>query len=907
MIKINNFHIGSSYCRELQDGGGVCILIDNSIEYKERTDISALSVESNFEICAIDLLNVNKLLINVYWPNSTKGIETFFTCLEKLLKMITNKDKNKCITIGGDFNVDFLKESKLKRQLQNLMLTYDFHQLVKEPTRVTKNSSTCLDLIFVNYYNTDLKVNVQEFGFSDHKGVECNLPLAMRLPQYFTLYKRTFKEGTINKFKEELNTINWDSIILKNKNVNENYDNFIQTLQQALNKCMPLKLIKIYQKKSYLTPGLKLSCRNKRLLRVLITKTKNQILHDYYINYTRILKKAFQMSKKVSNIQKFRKSSNSIKTMWQIIKDEKNKKRTHQKQNTKLKVNNVLLENPKEIANVFNNYFSSISNLQISTGQHIVTQTKKIENSIFLGPVYPREVYTIIKNLKNKNSSGIDEIPPKLIKKCANELTTPYTILLNQSFDEGVFPNALKISVVKPIYKSGEKTDPSNYRPISLLPTSAKIFETAMAKRIYAFFEKYEILNDSQYGFRKKRSTTLAVYKFMQNILNTINIKQYSVGLLLDMSKAYDRVRYDILLQKLFESGIRGKSLNWFKSYLENRTQFTEIEYTNFETGLIQSTRSDRVPIKGSIPQGSVLGCFLFLIYINSITSTLNENSCILYADDITVMIPCSDTNELENKLNTVLDNIINYLDCHNLTLNFKKTKLIQFKPYQKKSLQFNYKYKNTPLEQVNSATLLGIEIDTHLNWKQHLQKLAKKLSSFIYALINLKKVTNFETALSAYYAYAHSRLTYGIILWGNCTDIQDIFVLQKKCVRILTNIDQMESCRPYFKKHCILTLTCIYIYESCKFVKNHSNLYSPIKNTSLKRNNRGANSLKIPFSKLKLITSGPHAMMIKIYNHLPNKIREAETIPSFLKLLRNFLVNKCYYDIKEYLDDKTV
>lgn len=244
LIKINNFHIGSSYCRELQDGGGVCILIDNSIEYKERTDISALSVESNFEICAIDLLNVNKLLINVYWPNSTKGIETFFTCLEKLLKMITNKDKNKCITIGGDFNVDFLKESKLKRQLQNLMLTYDFHQLVKEPTRVTKNSSTCLDLIFVNYYNTDLKVNVQEFGFSDHKGVECNLPLAMRLPQYFTLYKRTFKEGTINKFKEELNTINWDSIILKNKNVNENYDNFIQTLQQALNKCMPLKFTK---------------------------------------------------------------------------------------------------------------------------------------------------------------------------------------------------------------------------------------------------------------------------------------------------------------------------------------------------------------------------------------------------------------------------------------------------------------------------------------------------------------------------------------------------------------------------------------------------------------------------------------------------------------------------------------
>lgn len=506
--------------------------------------------------------------------------------------------------------------------------------------------------------------------------------------------------------------------------------------------------------------------------------------------------------------------------------------------------------------------------------------------------------------LKNKQSFGIDEIPPVLIRMCATELAIPYSLLINQSFSEGVFPDSLKISLVKPIHKKGDTKDPNNYRPIALLPTSAKIFEMAMVKRIYSFYEKFNIFDDSQNGFRKDRSTTLAVYKYLQKVLDSIDNKEYAVGLLLDMSKAYDRVNYTILLEKLYATGIRGLPHKWFQSYLNNRSQIVEIQNTNFKTGKIHKIHSNKINIIGSIPQGSVLGCFLFLVYINNLPKYLQEQS-IIFADDVSVLLQCKNITELNSKLDSTLNKIQDWLDTHNLKLNVSKTKIIEFKPYQKKSLKINYTYENNTIKTVDSATLLGIELDTHINWKPHIQKLSTKLSSFIYALRQLKIVTDFNTALSAYYAYAQSRLAYGIILWGNSTDVDKIFILQKKCIRILTGISNFDSCRPHFKKHSILTLTCLYILECCKFVRKQKHLFSPI-NTN-KRNNRTQNQLQTHFSKLHLIHTGPHLMVIKIYNNIPNYIKNVQNNIAFIKMLKIHLINKCYYNMNEFFEDVNI
>ncbi|KAG6449746.1 hypothetical protein O3G_MSEX006201 [Manduca sexta] len=241
------------------------------------------------------------------------------------------------------------------------------------------------------------------------------------------------------------------------------------------------------------------------------------------------------------------------------------------------------------------------------------------------------------------------------------------------------------------------------------------------------------------------------------------------------MTKAYDKVQFKILLNKLHGIGIRGKSHDWFKSYLQNRSQIVEIDNYNHATNEIQKIFSLSKNIHASIPQGSVIGCLLFLIYINDLPKILDW-PCVLFADDISLLTSCKSHTNLNEKICNILSKTENWMTSHNLQLNYQKTKLITFHPPQKQPLNIDISYKGTTLELVKNVTLLGLDIDSHINWKQHIQKISK----FTYALYEIKKTTDVKTALSSYYAYAYSWLSYGVILWGNSTDAQILFTLQK-------------------------------------------------------------------------------------------------------------------------------
>ncbi|KAF9797335.1 hypothetical protein SFRURICE_006317, partial [Spodoptera frugiperda] len=213
----------------------------------------------------------------------------------------------------------------------------------------------------------------------------------------------------------------------------------------------------------------------------------------------------------------------------------------------------------------------------------------------------------------------------------------------------------------------------------------------------------------------------------------------------------------------------------------------------------------------------------------------------------------------------------------HNLEINFTKTKLITFHPRQKTQIHINFQYNQVELETVNEFTLLGLTIDTNINWKSHILKLKSKISKFSYALYEIKKTTDLKTALTMYYAYAHAWFTYGIILWGNSTDAQSLFILQKKLIRIITNIEQTDSCKPHFTKHKILTLVNIYILELCKLVRKYPDSYKKRGDMQTNHSLRHKNKLNLPRSNLKMHASSPYAMSIKIYNNLPEELREIE------------------------------
>lgn len=199
LLQFKDYTICSPFCRKEHEGGGVCVVLKNTLEYHERLDINILSLEMVFEISAIELPKENLLIINLYWPNSKREIEVFYNCLENLLKLISTRDFSKNIVIGGDFNVDFLKNSNERHRLSNIMLLYNFRQKITEPTRVTSTSSKCIDLLFTNFNTRHSKLTVEEFGLSDHRGILLSIPRSTQRLQQLSMYKRIYNEANIKK------------------------------------------------------------------------------------------------------------------------------------------------------------------------------------------------------------------------------------------------------------------------------------------------------------------------------------------------------------------------------------------------------------------------------------------------------------------------------------------------------------------------------------------------------------------------------------------------------------------------------------------------------------------------------------------------------------------------------------
>ena len=342
-----------------------------------------------------------------------------------------------------------------------------------------------------------------------------------------------------------------------------------------------------------------------------------------------------------------------------------------------------------------------------------------------------------------------------------------------------MFPTQLKVAKVIPIHKTGSKTEVSNYRPISLLSAFSKIFEKLMHKRVYNFLQRNSSLNDMQYGFRKQRSCEHALLVAQNELLTALNKKQIALLLLIDFSKAFDMVNHDILLYKLSHYGIRGIANEWFRSYLKDREQYVSICGQN----------STKKKLKYSVPQGSILGPLLFIIYINDMPNINKLAKFILYADDANIIITGSSILEIEEIFNELSSALVNWVSQNELLLNIKKTNYMIFT--RKRNFEmgtFTPKIGNIPIERKPVARFLGVLVDEKLTWSHHIAAVKSKMSRYIGVLYKLKHILPISARLLSFNSLVQSHINFCSLVWGagSKSKIESIFTTQKKAMRAI-------------------------------------------------------------------------------------------------------------------------
>ena len=436
------------------------------------------------------------------------------------------------------------------------------------------------------------------------------------------------------------------------------------------------------------------------------------------------------------------------------------------------------------IANEFNNYFVQIgpqlaSNITCTISP--MSYVNYVMNSIVVPDITTTEVRKIILSLKN-SSPGWDEIPASIAKRCVNNYIEPLTHIINQSLKEGVFPSEMKLARIVPIYKCGDSSNISNYRPISVLSFFSKVFEKIMYNIVIDFMDNNNAIYKYQFGFRQKHSTQQAIITLVNKITTCLNSGDLVIGVFLDLKKAFDTVDHNILLKKLYAYGIRGIALKWFESYLTDRSQ-----YVTFD-----GIRSDTQTIKCGVPQGSILGPLLFVIYMNDICNVSNLLFTVLYADDTSVLLSGKDLADLIRCLNIELQLLSTWLKANKLSLNAQKTNYIIFHRARLKidDTLLNSIYMNgSVINCTMSLKYLGVILDSKMSWIQHIAYVKNKISKGIGIMYKARRYLNKKSLVNLYHSYVYPYLIYCIESWGNAArcHLDPLFILQKRIIRIIT------------------------------------------------------------------------------------------------------------------------
>jgi len=669
--------------------------------------------------------------------------------------------------------------------------------LIKTPTRTTQNTTTLIDNIITNKPEYNLSYGVAMCAISDHDLIYSIRKKPKNVKSIFkTITTRSFKNTNFTQIKEMVKSAPW-WILQHCKSASAMYNIYEKTITHILNIHAPSKTFKVRaQKKPWMSLKYENLTRKANHLKAKYRKRKDPALWKEFKQYRNKATHLKLRLKSEAIKNKCAESQNKSKDMWKIINTEVGRC----KQETNLP---TLIHEGKQITNedeklnlLCNHFTQNPENIKLAVKLPVDQNSNNSKTTLNKLQVTEGEVLKAINTLDINKPSGNDNIPAKVLKSCADEIAPFLTVIINKILEEGEFPDALKIALITPLYKrKGERNNVKNYRPISVLPATAKLIEKLVYDKVMAFLEKHGKIMDQQHGYRESRSTQSAIIILTDAIKQSLDNGYITGAVFIDFVQAFDKVQHDILLRKLQKYGITGTALKWFQSYFSNR-QLIVIKNGKKSKpyNLIQAT-----------PQGSSLSGLNFTMYLNDIPEILQHSKCIFYADDLVLYVQGTTPQEIEEKLQQDLLRLQEWCEDNKMEINIPKTKSMFFEKHKSES-ELCLTLNTSPIEKVTEFKYLGLTLNAKLTFDNHYEKVCKNMTSRTHMLNRYKKYFTFKWRHIFATSLIHSLLDYCLPVWGNLkatklTRINRIILRSAKLVILGKNRKKLKTKLDYIEQ----------------------------------------------------------------------------------------------------------